>query len=174
MPPLGARSTGLSAAFWGEFGGRAGDADYCFRRNKRGRVVLTAVPTATMSATTGTSFVTLTRLLVPAFVTRLCPTALLIAIRTLPATLRAFAHDRWQPAENRRQSVSARPRRQVWDVQSRSHFHQIGEGLGLHFSHHPASMCFHRNLADADIATDLFVQQDQCHECDDLPFATAE
>jgi len=56
----------------------------------------------------------------------------------------------------------------------RRHVHQVGEGGSLHLSHHVASMCLHRYLADAELATHLFVQQAGDHQRHDLPFATTE
>jgi len=43
-------------------------------------------------------------------------------------------------------------------VESRRYCHQIGERIGLHLAHDLASMCLHGDLADAEFATDLFVQ----------------
>src|SRR5262245_7193972 len=52
--------------------------------------------------------------------------------------------------------------------------HEIGEGIGHHFSHHPTTVRLHGDLADAKLKTDLFVQ----HAADDQPhhlaFAPAE
>ena len=51
------------------------------------------------------------------------------------------------------------------------HFHEVGERGGLHLSHHVASMSLHRDFADAELATDLLVQQSGDHQRHDLPFA---
>ena len=40
----------------------------------------------------------------------------------------------------------------------RGHCHQVGERVGLHFSHHLASVCFHSDLADAELEPNLFIQ----------------
>ena len=55
-----------------------------------------------------------------------------------------------------------------------SHIHQVGQGVGLHFLHHLASVCLHRDFADTEIATDLFIQQACHHQGHHLPFATAK
>src|SRR2546430_4488906 len=34
------------------------------------------------------------------------------------------------------------------EAESRGHFHQIGERVGLHFLHRLAPVCLHRDLAD--------------------------
>ena len=60
------------------------------------------------------------------------------------------------------------------EAESRGDIHQVGERLGLHLSHHLASVCLHRDLADAEFATDLFIQQARDHQRHDLPFAAAE
>ena len=40
----------------------------------------------------------------------------------------------------------------------RGHCHQVSQRAGLHFSHHPASVCFHGDLVDAELKPNLFVQ----------------
>src|SRR5271156_3172909 len=58
--------------------------------------------------------------------------------------------------------------------QSRGHIHQAGQRVGSHLLHHPAPVRLHRDLGNAELATDLLVQpagEDQPH---DFPFATAE
>ena len=48
----------------------------------------------------------------------------------------------------------------------RSHPHQVSEGIRLHLLHDLPSMRFHCDLADAELAADLFIQHagdDQCH-----------
>jgi hypothetical protein len=60
------------------------------------------------------------------------------------------------------------------EAESRGHIHQVGERAGLHFSHHLASVSLHRDLADAELATDLFIQQAGDDQRHDLPFAAAE
>ena len=37
--------------------------------------------------------------------------------------------------------------------------HQIGKRVGLHLAHDLAAVRLHRDLADAEFAADLFVQQ---------------
>ena len=37
------------------------------------------------------------------------------------------------------------------DVERCGHFHQVGERIGLHLAHHLASVCLHRDLADAEL-----------------------
>src|SRR6267143_6165364 len=54
------------------------------------------------------------------------------------------------------------------------HVHELGERAGFHLSHHPATVCFHRDLADTKLATDLFVQLSGDHPPHDLSFATAQ
>ena len=41
-------------------------------------------------------------------------------------------------------------------AQYRGHIYQVDERAGLHLSHHLAAVCFHRDLADAELATSLF------------------
>ena len=60
------------------------------------------------------------------------------------------------------------------DAETCGHCHQVGEGVRLHFSHHLASMCLHRDLADAELATDLFIQQAADNQRHDLPFAATK
>jgi hypothetical protein len=48
--------------------------------------------------------------------------------------------------------------RRRYEAESRSHIHQDGEGIGFHLSHHVASVCLHRNFADAELGTDLLIQ----------------
>src|SRR5260370_31652729 len=60
------------------------------------------------------------------------------------------------------------------EAESRGHIHQLGESAGLHFPHHLASMGLHRDLADAELATDLLIQQAGHDQRHDLPFAAAE
>src|ERR1700674_2819836 len=43
-------------------------------------------------------------------------------------------------------------------AECRVHIYQGGEGIGFHLSHHVASVCLHRNFADAELGTDLFIQ----------------
>ena len=45
------------------------------------------------------------------------------------------------------------------EAESRGHIHQVGDRVGLHLSRHLASVRFNGDLADAELATDLFVQQ---------------
>ena len=52
--------------------------------------------------------------------------------------------------------------------------HQLGKGTRVHLSHHLASVCLYRDLADAELKTDLFVQQAANDQGHDLPFPTAE
>ena len=76
------------------------------------------------------------------------------------------------PQSGRPAGVSALQRRR--EGQSRGHIHQAGQRVGPHLLHHPASVRLHRDLGDAELATDLLVQpagDDQRH---DFPFATAE
>src|SRR6266404_9531980 len=54
------------------------------------------------------------------------------------------------------------------------HIHQVGERVRLHLSHHATSVCLHRDLADAELATDLLIQQSGDDQRHDLPFARAE
>ena len=56
----------------------------------------------------------------------------------------------------------------------RRYHHEIGKRAGVHLLHHPAAMSLHRDLADAEFATDLFVQQAGDYQRHNLPFATSE
>src|SRR4029077_510769 len=67
--------------------------------------------------------------------------------------------------------ISRRRRR---EPELRAHLHQIGERVGLHLSHHVASMCFHRDLTDAELATDLLIQPTRDHKRHDLAFTGGE
>ena len=49
--------------------------------------------------------------------------------------------------------------RQRCDLESSGHFHQICYGLGFHLLHYLAPVCFHCDLADAELTTDLLIQQ---------------
>ena len=42
-------------------------------------------------------------------------------------------------------------------MECRSHRRQVDERVGLHLLHYPASMGFHRDLADAELKRDLLV-----------------
>ena len=59
-------------------------------------------------------------------------------------------------------------------TQVRRDCNQVGERVGLHFSHHFASVCLHRDLADAELETNLFIQQAGYDQIHDLTFASAE
>ena len=47
----------------------------------------------------------------------------------------------------------------VRELESRGHVDKLGERTGLHLSHHLTSVRLYRDLADAELATDLFAQQ---------------
>jgi hypothetical protein len=47
----------------------------------------------------------------------------------------------------------------VRELESRGHVDKVGERTGLHLSHRLTSVRLYRDLADAELATDLFVQQ---------------
>src|ERR1700730_6582008 len=64
--------------------------------------------------------------------------------------------------------------RRRWDAESPGHVHQVGERVGLHLWHHLASVCLHRDLADVELATNLFVQPAGDYQRHDLAFATGE
>src|SRR6266404_4631231 len=49
--------------------------------------------------------------------------------------------------------------RSTCKAESRGHCHQIGERVSLHLSHHLTSVCLYCDLADVELATDLFIQQ---------------
>jgi hypothetical protein len=55
-------------------------------------------------------------------------------------------------------------------VEPRGHFHQLGERSRFHLLHHLASVCLHRDFADAELPTDLFIQKARDHQCHYLPF----
>src|SRR5580704_11409270 len=59
-------------------------------------------------------------------------------------------------------------------VERRGHPHQIREGCSLHLSHHMAAVRLHRNLTDAQLATDLLVRAAGDHRGHDLTLAAAE
>ena len=60
------------------------------------------------------------------------------------------------------------------EAESLGHFHQLCERVGLHLSHHFASVCLHRDLADAELPADLFIQQAGNHQLHNLVFARGE
>src|SRR2546430_5733030 len=64
--------------------------------------------------------------------------------------------------------------RRTTEAEPRGHFHQVGERIGLHLLHPLAAVGFHRDFADAELATDLLVQPAGDHQVHDLPFATGE
>src|SRR5882762_6169437 len=47
-------------------------------------------------------------------------------------------------------------------AESRGHCHQVGEGIGFHLPHDTASVRLYRDLANAQVAPNLFVQK-ACH-----------
>ena len=63
--------------------------------------------------------------------------------------------------------------RRTGESESRGHCHKVGEKIGLHLSHHLTSVCLYlyRDLADVELATDLFIQQAGGYQGHDLPFA---
>src|SRR6266481_3279207 len=72
-----------------------------------------------------------------------------------------------------RRSRRVRSRR-TRKAKSRGHCHQIGERVSLHLSHHLTSVGLYRDLADVELATDLFIQQPGGYQRHDLPFARSE
>ena len=76
------------------------------------------------------------------------------------------------PQSGRPAGVSALQRRR--EGQSRGHIHQAGQRVGPHLLHHPASVRLHRDLGNAELATDLLVQPARDDEPHDFSFATAE
>src|SRR6266481_6462995 len=64
--------------------------------------------------------------------------------------------------------------RSTCKAESRGHCHQIGERVSLHLSHHLTPVCLYCDLADVELATDLFIQQAGGYQRHDLPFARSE
>jgi hypothetical protein len=60
------------------------------------------------------------------------------------------------------------------DPEACGHRHQVGERVRVHFSHHLASVCLHRDLANAELEPDLFIQQARDDQRHDLPLAATE
>ena len=60
------------------------------------------------------------------------------------------------------------------EAESRSHCHQVGERVSFHLPHDTASVCLHRDLANAKVAPDLLVQKACDHQCHNLLFAWGE
>jgi len=58
----------------------------------------------------------------------------------------------------------------VRQPESRGHHHEVSKRVGPHLAHDPASVCLHGDLADAEFATDLFIQQPRNDQCHDLAF----
>ena len=50
------------------------------------------------------------------------------------------------------------------EAESLGHFHQVGQRIGLHFLNHLASMCFHRELADAELWSYLGTNSEHLRE----------
>src|ERR1700733_11940626 len=76
------------------------------------------------------------------------------------------------PQGGRPAGVSALQRRR--EGQSRGHIYQAGERVGPHLLHHPAPVRLHRDLGNAELATDLLVQPAGDDQPPNFPFATAE
>src|SRR5260370_34202480 len=76
-----------------------------------------------------------------------------------------------KPTIRRSRRVRSRRTRKA---ESRGHCHQIGERVSLHLSHHLTSVGLYRDLADVELATDLFIQQARGYQGHDLPFARRE
>src|SRR6516165_11924839 len=55
-----------------------------------------------------------------------------------------------------------------------SHPYQVSEGIRLHLLHDLPSMCLYCDLANAELATNLFVQQPGNYQRHKLPFARGE
>ena len=74
---------------------------------------------------------------------------------------------------------AAIPRGEIRDIrpcepQARSDIYQFSERISLHFAHHVSTMRFHRDLADAELAANLFVRKAGDHECKHFAFARGE
>src|SRR6266481_3086897 len=76
-----------------------------------------------------------------------------------------------KPMIRRSERVRARS---TCKAESRGHCHQIGERVSLHLSHHLTPVCLYCDLADVELATDLFIQQAGGYQRHDLPFARSE
>src|SRR5580693_6436729 len=59
-------------------------------------------------------------------------------------------------------------------AQYRGHIDEVDERARLHLSHHLAAVCFHRDLADAELATDPLIQLAGDHQIHDLALASGE
>jgi hypothetical protein len=57
---------------------------------------------------------------------------------------------------------------------SSGHPDQLGEGISVHFAHHVATVCLDGDLADSQLAADLFVQSAGYDVRHYLSLATAE
>ena len=60
----------------------------------------------------------------------------------------------------------------AWDAEPRGHSHQVGKGIGLHLLHYFAAVGLHCDLTDAELPTNLFIQQARDNQRHNLPFAT--
>src|SRR5688500_9443387 len=56
----------------------------------------------------------------------------------------------------------------------RGHRHEIRKRVGLHLAHDLPSVCFHRDLTDAEFSADLLIQQTGDDERHHLSFARRE
>ena len=59
-------------------------------------------------------------------------------------------------------------------LEPRGHFYEVGERVGFHLLHHLAAVRLYRDLANAEFAADLLIQQAGDHQGHDLPFARGE
>src|SRR3954471_6171362 len=60
------------------------------------------------------------------------------------------------------------------DIEPTCHVQEIGEGAGVHLSHHASTMRLDGDLADVELAADLLVEEPRNHELHDFPLATGE
>ena len=59
-------------------------------------------------------------------------------------------------------------------AETRGHGHQVRKRIGSHLAHHATAVRFHRDIANAKLATDLLVQQADDDQLHDLAFASTE
>ena len=59
-------------------------------------------------------------------------------------------------------------------MESSSYVHQVSEGASFHLAHDAATMRLDSNLADAEFASDLLVQQAADYKGHDFSLACAE
>lgn len=64
--------------------------------------------------------------------------------------------------------------RSTSEAEFRGYFNQVGERVSLHLLRHLSPVCLHRDLADAELVTDLLIRHAGDDQCHDFLFALGE